>query len=548
MDKNLFFKKSKSFYPAFTLVELIVVIAIIALLVTLSLIALSNARMASRDSKRMADIKQLQTALELFYDSQDRYPTNAEFQSGSLSYFNGNLGTTTYISIPSAPFPADGRCSDAQNAYVYNAPIDGSTYTLNFCVAKAISDLPAGTLAGIPGGIVGACQPTCGTNNCGDNGCGGVCGICASPQTCGGSGSAGQCGCTAETDVQFYGRLNGVCGSLAGIDNCGQPRTVSMACASGYRCNNNACTQLNLTISGDGGQTRWWWGIASSEDGTKLAANAASMYVYTSSDSGITWVPRLTNPTPQWTSIASSQYGDKLAAVGSPSWVYFSSDYGVTWGVRGGNSRSWISIASSDDGMKIAAVASATTQSCGRHCTRTTYYPIEISPDAGVTWTQSSISFNWSSITSSEDGTKLAATVSGGYIYVSSDSGLTWATSTDAGSRYWASVTSSADGMKLAAADSDGYIYTSVDSGVTWTAQTGSGSRNWFPITSSDDGTKLAAAVNGGYIYTSDDSGVTWTAQTTLGSRIWRSVACSADGMKLAAVAYDDNIYLYHPN
>ena len=50
----------------FTLIELLVVIAIIGLLSTLAVVALNNARMKSRDAKRVSDVKQIQTALELY--------------------------------------------------------------------------------------------------------------------------------------------------------------------------------------------------------------------------------------------------------------------------------------------------------------------------------------------------------------------------------------------------------------------------------------------------------------------------------------------------
>ncbi|MCA9326253.1 hypothetical protein KC976_01460, partial [Candidatus Saccharibacteria bacterium] len=109
---------------------------------------------------------------------------------------------------------------------------------------------------------------------------------------------------------------------------------------------------------------------------------------------------------------------------------------------------------------------------------------------------------SWQSITSSADGTKLAAVVDGGSIYTSADSGATWTERTSAGSRNWASIASSTDGTKLAAVVDGGYIYTSADSGATWTERTSAGSRNWYSITSSTDGTKLAAGVNGGKIYT----------------------------------------------
>ncbi|OIO06909.1 hypothetical protein AUJ35_03135 [Candidatus Falkowbacteria bacterium CG1_02_41_21] len=63
---------------AFTLIELLVVIAIIGILATVSIISLSNARAKSRDAKRAGDMKQVQTALELFFNDNNRYPTATE--------------------------------------------------------------------------------------------------------------------------------------------------------------------------------------------------------------------------------------------------------------------------------------------------------------------------------------------------------------------------------------------------------------------------------------------------------------------------------------
>lgn len=58
----------------FTLIELLVVIAIIGLLTTLAIVALDSARQKSRDAKRVTDIRQIQTALELYFNGGGTYP------------------------------------------------------------------------------------------------------------------------------------------------------------------------------------------------------------------------------------------------------------------------------------------------------------------------------------------------------------------------------------------------------------------------------------------------------------------------------------------
>jgi prepilin-type N-terminal cleavage/methylation domain-containing protein len=67
------FLKKSDLSRGFTLVELLVVIAIIGILSTLLLLQLNVARQKARDAKRVADMNQVRSALELYYDDEGHY-------------------------------------------------------------------------------------------------------------------------------------------------------------------------------------------------------------------------------------------------------------------------------------------------------------------------------------------------------------------------------------------------------------------------------------------------------------------------------------------
>ncbi|NMC51579.1 prepilin-type N-terminal cleavage/methylation domain-containing protein [Candidatus Kuenenbacteria bacterium] len=58
----------------FTLIELLVVIAIFALMANITMISLDRAKRESRDTKRMSDINQLRSALQLYSTDKQSYP------------------------------------------------------------------------------------------------------------------------------------------------------------------------------------------------------------------------------------------------------------------------------------------------------------------------------------------------------------------------------------------------------------------------------------------------------------------------------------------
>ena len=141
-------KKDKK---GFTLIELLVVIAIIGLLSTLAVVALSSARSKARDAKRVGDIKQVQTALELFYNENNQYPTQATAVTmGDTNHacLGDNGFTTTGANcvtpfmglIPSNPTPLGAD-------YTYVSVGASATYLIGFSLEGTVGGLGGASTA-----------------------------------------------------------------------------------------------------------------------------------------------------------------------------------------------------------------------------------------------------------------------------------------------------------------------------------------------------------------------------------------------------------------
>ena len=112
----------------FTLIEILEVISIIGILATLVAVNLNAARSRARDAQRKSDIKNISTALRLYYNDAGKYPDPliSPFPFGSI----WKVGTTVYMElVPQDPL-YDSQC------YKYVRP-DSDTYTLQACLENA---------------------------------------------------------------------------------------------------------------------------------------------------------------------------------------------------------------------------------------------------------------------------------------------------------------------------------------------------------------------------------------------------------------------------
>ncbi len=102
----------------FTLIELLVVISIISLLSAIGAASLNSARAKARDARRIADIQQLKTAVELFYDANGYPPSDGTERTTKCSlYSNGTVPHAT-LSMQSILQPL------VSNGFISTIPCD----------------------------------------------------------------------------------------------------------------------------------------------------------------------------------------------------------------------------------------------------------------------------------------------------------------------------------------------------------------------------------------------------------------------------------------
>jgi len=298
----------------------------------------------------------------------------------------------------------------------------------------------------------------------------------------------------------------------------------------------SVATDLNNIFTSGTGSSKWqnsasptnYLSIATSADGTILAA-CSTTQIYLSINSGVSWSAQPSPSAPGPTSlnkIALSSDGMVIAVTNSSrgSLFYISTNRGLSWETPGLSSVGWTGITVSGDGTKIAV--------CGPNLVYNGVYD-------GSSWissvweviTGAGTNF-YTSISYSKNSVKLYATtytfLSGvGNIWVYNGSGQNWsAIGPVLINPSWYSITTNTDGSKIAAYLNTGAIYVSTNSGTSFSTNTTLSSLTGLCYSS--DGTVLAACANTNRsIYVSDNDGVSFTEQTTAGTANWSAITVS---------------------
>lgn len=153
MTKHGFSKQN-----GFSLIEILVVIGIIGILASLLVPNLIGVRQRARDSQRKSDIRQIQSALELYRADNASYPSqtgpnywlNSTACLTSNAFISPNLLVTYMQKIPCDP--TGTGVYNAGNYYYYS---NQKTYTLAGCLENSADS--SGTSATPSASISPAC-------------------------------------------------------------------------------------------------------------------------------------------------------------------------------------------------------------------------------------------------------------------------------------------------------------------------------------------------------------------------------------------------------
>jgi hypothetical protein len=97
---------------------------------------LAHAKLKSRDAKRISDVKQIQTALELYFNDERKYPDAIYPKIASTEY--------PYLSSTPPYQKSEGAICDGREQYGYKKGEDGKTFAIDYCLESDTGSIKAG--------------------------------------------------------------------------------------------------------------------------------------------------------------------------------------------------------------------------------------------------------------------------------------------------------------------------------------------------------------------------------------------------------------------
>lgn len=124
------------------MVELLVVVAIIALLTGMVIVSMRNVKAKARDAERVSEMNSIATVLGLYHNDYNLYPSTAQGIPPEGIYITGTdafslaLEATGYITnVPNDPSDMDStNCGSLTGYHYYYQSADGRDYILGYCL------------------------------------------------------------------------------------------------------------------------------------------------------------------------------------------------------------------------------------------------------------------------------------------------------------------------------------------------------------------------------------------------------------------------------
>ncbi|MEK7110467.1 MAG: type II secretion system protein [Patescibacteria group bacterium] len=132
---------------AFTLIEMLIVIAVIGILASVVLVGLGPIQRQARDSRRISALRQVQTALELYFTRNGQYPDTQAWPELQAALKGAGIGVTN---VPNDPRTNSNYFYGSDNiSYVVGATFEDNGNS-------ALKNDVDGTIYGVDCGLAGS--------------------------------------------------------------------------------------------------------------------------------------------------------------------------------------------------------------------------------------------------------------------------------------------------------------------------------------------------------------------------------------------------------